>query len=127
MKTSRSFMEASRQSRRGRPLYHAPTGMASRKVPSEFLRPDSMSRAQRLAQPGARIGPVEVGGPWRDAQDFGSLRDRQAREVTELHQLGHGRVDPCELLQGLVEGDQVVVLLGGSRDAGRVEVDSLES
>jgi hypothetical protein len=75
------------------------------------------------AEPGAGVGPVAVGGGDGQAEDLGRLGQGQPGEDAELRELGLGGVLGGELLEGLVEGQQVVVGLrrGG---LGGVEVDA---
>src|SRR5262249_44169945 len=60
-----------------------------------------------LAEPGAGIGPTTAGGPGRQAQGLGGLGEGQAREVSQLHQVGRLLVLRGELLQGLIQGEQI--------------------
>src|SRR5688500_18519633 len=61
-----------------------------------------------VLEPGARVGPIAVGGGGRDAEDGGRLLTGQAREVAELHQFRFDGVFAGEALQGVLEGEQLV-------------------
>lgn len=54
-------------------------------------------------EPGAGDGPVTLDGFWRDAQRHGDFVDRQAAEITELHDLGLAGREPRQPFERLVE------------------------
>ena len=74
-------------------------------------------------EPGAGIGPGEVGGPGRDAKHRRSLRDRHAGEVPEPDQLGRSGVDIRQLPEHLVEGEQVAGVFVGFLSGNEIEVE----
>src|SRR5262245_66045988 len=74
--------------------------------------------AERVVKPGPGEGPGAVRGTAGDSQGLGSFPQRQAGEEAELYQLGASRVFPPQLLQGLVQGEQVI---GGFLD-GKVHL-----
>ena len=82
------------------------SGGASATGPDYF--PESAPAEHLLAEPGPGVGPTAVGGPGRQAQGLGGLVEGQAGEVSQLHQLGRVLVLRGELLQGLVQGEQIV-------------------
>src|SRR5262245_25908752 len=59
-------------------------------------------------QPRPGVDPLTFCRGRGDAQGVGGFLDGQAGEVAELDQPGLGRVFEFELLQGLVEGQEVV-------------------
>src|SRR5262249_5193484 len=63
---------------------------------------------QPLQQPGSNVAPFPVQGTRRHAQDLSRLVRRQAAEVAEQHDLSLGRVALFQLLQGLVDGENVL-------------------
>jgi hypothetical protein len=67
---------------------------------------------------------VPVRGARGDAQDFGRLVPRQAREVAQLDQAGLQRVAPGELGEGRVQGQERLVRLGCGREV-RVQLLTL--
>ena len=80
--------------------------------------------SRRLAQgsrvePGPGVGPVPVGRRRGDAEGRGRLVDRQAGEVAELDQLGLACGSSLgQPVQGLVEGQQVVVRSSAASSSG---------
>ena len=70
-------------------------------------------------EPGAGVPPGPVGGGQGDAQALGRLLQGQAAEEAQLDELGLERVVERELLQGLVQGQE---LLRGPAGAEGVEV-----
>ena len=89
------------------------------------LRPGQIAAGDLDPEPGAGIGPVAVGRGNRQAKDLGRLGQRHPGEDAELDKLGLDRVLRGKLLEGLVEGQQIVVGLGAagcaaSRSSGAV-------
>jgi len=58
-------------------------------------------------QPGFGKSPIAFGRGQRDAERVGCLRHRQAREETELDQVGLGRLHGRQFRQGLVQSEDV--------------------
>src|SRR5262245_55030688 len=75
--------------------------------------PGLVPPAQLIEKPGPCEGPVAVRGAAGQAQGGGGLVQSQTGEETEFHQLGAEGILPGQLLEGLVEGGEVV---GGVRD-----------
>src|SRR5690242_4536890 len=75
--------------------------------------------SNRGLQPSSGIGPVPIGGGWRDAQHFGRLIAGQSGKVTQLDELGLERIGRSQLLKRLVEGEKLIIRLGSS---DRVEI-----
>src|SRR5262249_6680508 len=91
--------------------HHAPSGRGARQTFSEFL--DSGSRwivppAELAEEPGARKGPIALGGAAADPTGRGCLLDRQSGEEPELDQRSRLRVDAGETVDGLVQVDHVI-------------------
>src|SRR5262249_61305168 len=79
---------------------------------SEWPRPPRSAAADFGLEPGPGIGPVAVGGGRGDAQHLGGLLAGQAGKVAQLDELRLLGIDRGQLLEGLVEGEQLVVRLG---------------
>src|SRR5262245_44583894 len=90
-----------------------------------FWKWDDVSlRPQGVVEPGAGEGPVPVGGAPGDPHRVGGLVQGQAGEEAQLDQLGTGRVPSGQLLQGVVDGEELLVrCLVGYEKA--VEIDAL--
>ena len=73
-----------------------------------------------LVEPGLGVGPPAFRRGFGDVEDAGGLFGREADEVPELHELGLLGVEGGEPLEGVVEGEELVVL------DGRREVESVE-
>ncbi len=67
--------------------------------------------ANRVAEPGARIGPVALRGDDGDAKHVRRLFESEAREVAQLHQFGFACIVTRKLLERLVDREQFVVIL----------------
>ena len=98
--------------RRGRPEYARPNSL--------FL---SFSFGHCGVEPGAGIAPGTVGGGQGNAQADRRLRQGQAAEEAKLDELGLEWVVEPELLQGLVQGQE---LLRRPADAEGVEIRLLD-
>src|SRR6202040_2349427 len=66
--------------------------------------PDPLS-AQLGEQEGPRLAPVALERAIADVQERRDLRDRQAAEETQLHQLGEARALALETVESRVEGE----------------------
>ena len=76
-----------------RPVCDAESAQRRRGIIFAARRPAGVgARRSGLAEPGAGVGPVAVGGPRRDAEGLGGLLDGQPGEEAELDQLGRRRV-----------------------------------
>src|SRR5438034_164256 len=64
--------------------------------------------AEALEQPGADIAPLPVQRPLRQAEDFRRLVRRQPAEVAQQHDLRLDGVLLFQIIQGLVDGEDVV-------------------
>src|SRR5262245_11586380 len=67
-------------------------------------------------EPGARVGPMTVGGGNGNAEYFRGLFGGQTHKVTELDQLGFLFVSGGQFFQGLRDGENLILVLrqGGS-------------
>jgi hypothetical protein len=78
------------------------------------------------AEPGAGGEPVALDGGGGHLQNFGGFLDAEAGEVAQFHKPALARVDGGEGIQGIVEGDQIQILVLADchgvieRDAGSV-------
>src|SRR5271155_5621067 len=61
-----------------------------------------------LVQPGTSITPPALRRGQRNSQRLGTLLHRQSGKVPELDQLGLGSILQRELLQGFIEGKDVL-------------------
>src|SRR5437867_6085097 len=81
---------------------------------------DGRARALGLLEPPvepcARETPVALHRGGRDLQDRGGLRDREASEEPELDDPGVPRVELGEAIEGVVQGEQVELVLPFDRD-----------
>lgn len=82
--------------------------------------------AAGLVKPGLGVGPPALRGRLGDVEDLGSLFGGEPDEVTQLDQFGLGRVDGRELLEGFVEGEELVLSAGGG-DVDVIHLDPLGS
>src|SRR5262245_17023977 len=64
--------------------------------------------AEPLQQPGPDVAPLPVQGTRRKAEDLRRLIRRQPAEVAQQHDLGLEGIPPFQLLQGLVDGEDVL-------------------
>ncbi len=81
---------------------------------------------QSVVEPGAGEGPVPVGGTPGNPHRGGGLVQGQSSEEAELDQFRTRSVPPGEFLQGVVDGDEVVVR-GLVRDEDAFEIDPLST
>jgi hypothetical protein len=93
----------------GRSRLYNPVGFAWIGRPNQPLQRGWFVITKCVAEPGAGVCPVAVGRAAADAHDFARLGERQARERTQVNQLGAGRVLASQFLQGLVQCQQIVV------------------
>ena len=74
-----------------------------------FLRIRGIAPVLELGkEPGAGVSPMALGGCQRDLEHSGDLGHGQAGEEAELDQLGLRRVFLRELVEGLVQGFEVL-------------------
>jgi hypothetical protein len=71
-----------------------------------------------LVQPGARDLPFAFHGRRRDSQDFGSLINRQTREIPKLNNAALLFIEFLEFTQSAVEFKQILIVL--DRDRRRI-------
>src|SRR5262245_53080986 len=86
--------------------------MRKRQAPG-LTRIEEKSRRRSVAMPLARqrlagVGQVALAGGNGDAHGGGGLWQRQPGEIPQLDETGLLRLLDLELLQGLIEGDEVV-------------------
>src|SRR6202035_5353630 len=67
--------------------------------------PPEPSSAQLGEQEGPRLGPIALERAIADVQERRDLRDRQAAEEPQLHQLGETRAVALETVERRVEGE----------------------
>src|SRR5262245_18221748 len=109
------------------PVFNAGFAGKVRRAPEVFsgiLLAGARPVAQELVQPGPGVGPVAVGGSSCQAEGHGRLVERQAGEEAELDQFRTHRVFPGQALEGIVEGDEVLVR-GVVHGRQRVQIDAL--
>src|SRR5689334_7392856 len=70
-------------------------------------RRNSAIVAESVEEPGPCVGPILVGGSWRDAEDGRGLRDGQAGKVAELDHFRSPGLDGREPVESLVEGEEI--------------------
>ncbi len=72
-----------------------------------------MAFAKLPPQPGTHHGPFALGRPLRQSQYSSRFDNAQAPKESQFHQLSLPGVDLCQLRQGLVHGQDIVVGLKG--------------
>src|SRR5438132_1466276 len=87
-----------------------PAVLSGRKALLFFGGRGVRARLQLQAQAGPGIGPVFVSRGAAEAEECGGFLDRQAAEIAELHQPSRLRVLGGELRQGLIDGEDLVVV-----------------
>ena len=72
-------------------------------------------------KPGAGVGPVALGGGRGNVERGGRFFNRHADKVPELDEVGFRRINGGEFFQGVVDGEQLVILpRGGHRQVRNV-------
>src|SRR5262249_54904587 len=86
----------------------SPSAMDLRKKWSGVRRPSGTLALKPVEQPGPSIGPQQIDGARRQAQDARGLVAGQTGEEAQFHQLRGPRVGGGELLQHFVKFEEVV-------------------
>src|SRR5438552_6993339 len=77
-----------------------------------------LSRAaalQFVKEPGPSMRPVIVRGSRGNAESLGRLLEGQADEIAELDEVGLKLAPGRELVEGVIDGEQLIVLNGGNK------------
>jgi len=74
-------------------------------------------------EPGAGEGPPAFDGGFGDGEDFGGFPIGQADEEAEFHQLRHFGFLSGKLVEGFVDGEELILLVG----AWEVEIGGVET
>ena len=61
-------------------------------------------------KPGAGVRPIIVGGAGGDAENFGGFLQSHPDEITQLHQFGFELVLSGEFVEGVIDGQELIVI-----------------